>query len=286
MEQLTPSVYTETKIRGCNPSMVLTDEGSVFIDTAQWISTLLEMRKFALEKGPIRYLINTESHIDHIFGNHWFAGESLVIGHEKLHETFWKIPPSFNMTTYDYSVDIIDRQDHEALDLMPSQEDYIINMPQITFNDRMKFTLGGKTFELYYTPGHSDANIMVYVPEEKVAFVGDLIFNKCQIWLHSCDPDALFRSLDFLDTFDVDYIVPGHGDVCGKDAIYQNKNLLYDWFSAVSDAVAKGWSKEECVKRISFADRYPVDIGQADAMDYIQEKNVEVAYDYVTGKLK
>ena len=61
--------------------MVLTDEGSVFIDTAQWISTLLEMRKFALEKGPIRYLINTESHIDHIFGNHWFAGESLVIGH-------------------------------------------------------------------------------------------------------------------------------------------------------------------------------------------------------------
>ena len=50
----------------------------MFIDTAQWLSTLLEMREFAKKRGPIRYLINTEAHIDHIFGNHWFAGESLV----------------------------------------------------------------------------------------------------------------------------------------------------------------------------------------------------------------
>ena len=81
MQMLTPNVYIETKIRGCNPGIVFTKEGAVFIDTAQWISTLLEMRKFAKEKGPIKYLINTEGHIDHIFGNHWFAGEATVIGH-------------------------------------------------------------------------------------------------------------------------------------------------------------------------------------------------------------
>ena len=50
MEMLTPNVYTETKIRGCNPSIVFTSEGSVFIDTAQWLSTLLEMRAFAKEE--------------------------------------------------------------------------------------------------------------------------------------------------------------------------------------------------------------------------------------------
>ena len=87
MEMITPNVYTETKIRGCNPSIVFTSEGSVFIDTAQWLSTLLEMREFAKKRGPIRYLINTEAHIDHIFGNHWFAGESLVVGHENLRQT-------------------------------------------------------------------------------------------------------------------------------------------------------------------------------------------------------
>ena len=64
MEQVTSNIYTETKIRGCNPSIVFTSEGSVFVDTAQLLSKLLEMRKFALERGPIRYLINTEVHID------------------------------------------------------------------------------------------------------------------------------------------------------------------------------------------------------------------------------
>ena len=98
MQQITKNVFTETEIRGCNPSIVFTSEGAVFIDTAQWITNLLEMRKFALERGPIKYLINTESHIDHIFGNHWFAGESLVIGHENLKKSFWKIPPAFNQT--------------------------------------------------------------------------------------------------------------------------------------------------------------------------------------------
>lgn len=148
MQQLTKNVYTETKIRGCNPSIVFTSEGAVFIDTAQWITTLLEMRAFAKQRGPIKYLINTESHIDHIFGNHWFAGECPVIGHETLKDTFWKIPPSFNMTTYDYSVDVLRRQDPEGLKHMPKEQDYIINPPSITFSERMSLKVGDHTFML------------------------------------------------------------------------------------------------------------------------------------------
>ena len=113
MEMITPSVYTETKIRGCNPSIVFTSEGSVFIDTAQWLSTLLEMREFAKKRGPIRYLINTEAHIDHIFGNHWFAGESLVVGHENLKNIFWTVAD--DKPCYEYSVDVLERQDPAAL---------------------------------------------------------------------------------------------------------------------------------------------------------------------------
>ena len=218
MEQLTKNVYTETGIRGCNPSIVFTKEGSVFIDTAQWITPLLQMRKFALDRGPIKYLINTESHIDHIFGNHWFAGECPVVGHEKILDTFWKIPPANKMTTYEYSLDVIKNQDPEGLKFMPSADEYIVNPPSIVFNDRMSIRLGAHTFALYYTPGHSDANISVFVPEERVVFVGDTVFAGCQIWLHSCDPDALFSSLNFLSTLDVDYIVPGHGPVIKKKA--------------------------------------------------------------------
>lgn len=284
MEQITKNVFTETKIRGCNPSIVFTSEGSVFIDTAQWITNLLEMRAFALEKGPIKYLINTESHIDHIFGNHWFAGECPVVGHEKLADTFWKIPASFNMTTYDYSVDVLRRQDPKGLPLMPKEEDYILNPPGITFSDRMTLKAGDHSFLLYYTPGHSDANISVFVPEERTVFVGDTVFSGCQIWFHTIDFDALFRTLDFLGTLDVDTIVPGHGPVVGKEYLFQQKAFLHEWLQTVGYGMAKGWSKDECVERISFADRCPVDIGQEEVMDYIQTYNVMACFDYLSAK--
>jgi cyclase len=284
MQQLTPNVYAETEIRGCNPGIVFTEEGSVFVDTAQWISTLLEMRAFALSRGPIRALINTESHIDHIFGHHWFAGECPVIGHENLAKTFWKIPEAFNQTTYDYSVDVIRRQDPEALSLMPSEEEYILNKPNVTFSDRLFFRLGDHDFKLYYTPGHSDANISVFVPQERVVFVGDTVFSECQIWLHTANFDDLFETLRFLRTLDVDYIVPGHGPVIGKEGLHEQEAFLYDWIATVAAGMAKGWCVDECVARISFADRCPVDIGQAEEMNYIQTHNVRVVYNYLKNK--
>ena len=200
MEMLTPNVYTETKIRGCNPSIVFTSEGSVFIDTAQWLSTLLEMREFAKKRGPIKYLINTEGHIDHIFGNHWFAGESLVIGHEKLKDIFWTVADE--KPCYEYSVDVLERQDPGALHLMPSKEDYIVNYPQITFSDHLTLKLGDTEFFLHHTPGHSDAQICVHVPKERVVFVGDTLFSSCQTWLHSANIGDLLKTLTFLEGLD------------------------------------------------------------------------------------
>lgn len=279
MEQLTQNVFVETKIRGCNPGIVFTSEGSVFIDTAQWISKLLEMRAFALKRGPIRYLINTEAHIDHIFGNHWFAGECPVIGHERLGEIFWTVPGT--MDAYDYSVDVLRRQDAASLPLMPSRERYVVNQPQIMFSEHMSLTVGDHHFLLYHTPGHSASQIAVHVPEERIVFVGDTVFSECQIWLHSADIDDLIRSLHFIRALDVDCIVPGHGPVTGKEGIDKQLAFIYEWIAEVGRGVASGWSLDECLARISFADRCPVDIGQDEMMDYIQRTNIVKAYNYV-----
>ena len=95
MEQITPNVYSFPGIRGCDPSMVLTSQGAVFIDTAQWITQLEQMIDFAKEKcGGVKYVINTESHIDHVFGNPYLkkAGAT-IISHEKMAASYYKIPP-------------------------------------------------------------------------------------------------------------------------------------------------------------------------------------------------
>jgi cyclase len=281
MDQVTQNVFVETKIRGCNPGIVLTREGSVFVDTAQWISKLLEMREFALQRGPIRYLINTHGHLDHIFGNHWFAGESIVIGHEKINETFWTA--AGDLDCYDISVDILIRQDPNFLNLMPTRENYIVNRPQITFSDRMTLQLGDHHFNLYHTPGHAVAQIAVHVPEERVVFAGDTVYSGCQTWLLSANIDQLIQSLQFLKTLDADIIVPGHGPVTDKTGIDRQIVFIYEWISEVGKGIAKGWTLEECVDRISFADRCPVDVGQEEKMAFIQRSNVIKVHQYLTG---
>ena len=282
LEKVTENVYTLTTIRGCNPSIVFTEEGAVFIDNAQWATTLKDMIDFAKARGPIKYLINTEAHIDHIFGNHWFAGVCPVVGHETL--DYIQAPGSLDM--YDYSVDVLTRQDPEGLKLMPSREDYILNLPpQITFSERMTMKVGRHTFNLYHTPGHSDAQIAVEIPEERVVFVGDSVFSGCQTWLHSANIGQLIKTLEFLGTLDVDFIVPGHGPVVTKDYLVEQKSFIYEWIAAVGNGIKKGWNLDECIKNISFADRYPMDIGQPEMMEYVQRTNVIKCYNYLKGTL-
>ena len=286
LEKITPNVVALTTRRGSDPGIVFTKEGSVFIDTAQLLTDLLGMIAYAKERGPIKYLINTEAHIDHIFGNHWFAGVCQVVGHVKMLDSFFMVPhePVDLGDGYDYSVDVLRRQDPEGLKLMPSRAEYIINKPQITFNDQMTLQVGDHHFHLFYTPGHSDCQSAVYVPEERVVFVGDTIFSGVQMWLHTADIDALINTLDFLASLDVDWIVPGHGPVVTKDYIVKQKTLIYDWLATVGAGMSKGWSLDECIKQISFAERFPVDIGQAEMMEYIQKYNVVKCYNYLLNK--
>ena len=286
IEQITPHVYTFTGIRGCDPSMVMTSEGAVFIDTAQWFTQLEQMIDFAKEKsGGVKYLINTESHIDHVFGNPYLkkAGAT-IIAQELMPNSYYKIPPAFNMTTYEYNLDLLKRQDPTKTGLLLPEGEEEIGKPDITFTDKLTLMVGDHTFVCYHTPGHSPEQSSVYCPEERVVFVGDNIFNNCQIWFHSIDFDALFKSLDWLQSLDVDYIIPGHGPVMGKECIAQNKQFIYQWLSTVGEAINKGWTREECIERINFADRCPVDIGQSECMEYISTNNARIAYDYIMRK--
>ncbi len=280
MEQVTKNIYTETKIRGCNPTVVFTTEGVVFIDNAQLITPLMETIEFAKERGPIKYLINTEPHIDHIFGNHWFKDEAITIGHNSLEKELWLVPGELD--AYDYSVDVLTRQDPEGLALMPPRGEYhMMKRPDITFDGHMTVSLGNTTFELYHTPGHAISQICVHIPEERVVIVGDTIFSEVQTWLHSADIGALLDTLDFLETLDVDYVIPGHGPVVSKDYIATQRDFVLEWISAVERGIEMGWSPEECVENIEFKSRYPMDIGQPEMMDYVQRTNVLKCYDYI-----
>lgn len=283
MRNVTENVFAETHIRGCNPGYVVTSEGVVVIDTPQLPTYAVKMRQEVEKRGPIRYLINTEHHVDHIVGNYYFRGAGIVISHIEVYKEFMVAYPEIN--PYAYAREAVSMDDPEGEAIFPDEETYFANCnkPTITFEGDMSIHLGNHTFELISTPGHTPGQIAVFIPEEKVVFTGDTIFNQCQTWLYASDVDRWLESLEALKSLDADHIVPGHGPVCTKKEIDVQKAFLLEWVTAVSVGISKGWSKEECVERISFLDRFPVDIGQEYMGEHVTTHNVAALFDKLTG---
>ena len=283
MLNVTENVFAETNVRGCNPGYVITSEGVVVIDTPQLPTHAVRMRQEVEKKGPIRYLINTEHHVDHIVGNYYFNGAGTVISHIEVYKEFMVAYPEIN--PYAYAKEAVTMDDPEGEAIFPDEETYFANCnkPTITFEGNMTIRLGDHTFELISTPGHTPGQIAVFIPEEKVVFTGDTIFNQCQTWLYASDVDGWLESLEVLKALDADHIVPGHGPICTKKEIDVQRAFLQEWVTAVSVGIAKGWSREECVERISFLDRFPVDIGQEYMGEHVTTHNVSALYDKLIG---
>lgn len=96
-------------------------------------------------------------------------------------------------------------------------------------------TIDKETFQIISTPGHSPGSICLYWPEEKALFTGDVIFSGGGIGrtdLAGGDGKQLKESIEKLASLDVEYLLPGHGDVVmGKDAVETNFEMIASqWF--------------------------------------------------------
>jgi cyclase len=282
MQQVTRNAWTDTTLRGCNPSFVTTSDGVVVIDTPQLPTKAVAMRHEAESHGPIRYLVNTEHHVDHIFGNHWFRGAGTVVHHQGVHDRFMVV--FADLDPFDYALEAIPTDDPDGAALVPDRETYYANLNKygIVFTGDATLHVGDHTFRLLHTPGHTPGQIAVHVPEERVVFTGDTVFSDCATWLMTSDIDQWVASLDRIRTLDVDHVVPGHGPVTTLAYLATQRAMLLEWQAAVAAAVAKGWSREETMARVSFADRYPVDIGQGYMMGHIQTQNAASLWDKLT----
>ena len=181
----------------------------------------------------------------------------------------------------------IPSDDPDGAAIFPDRETYYAdpNKGSIVFTGDLSLSVGDHTFRLLHTPGHTPGQVAVHVPERRVVFTGDTIFNGCQTWLMTSDVDQWIAALERIATLDVDHVVPGHGPVTTPAVLAVQRANLLDWVAAVSDAVARGWSRDETIARVNFADRYPVDIGQGYMMDHIQTLNAASLWDKLTAAI-
>jgi cyclase len=264
MQKITDNVYVENGFRGCNTSFVVTSEGVVVIDTPMVPQEARKWRDEIAKFGPVRYVINSEPHSDHISGNAYFEG--LVIGHEGTREAI--LHASVDELTNGLKM--------MAPDSLPLEAGFKFRPSDITFSQRMTLFLGKHTFQLINLPGHSPYQTAVYVPEERVVFTSDNVIQGMPFF-HQALPYEWLESLKKYQQLEVDKLVPGHGGVCDKSYLLEMSKIVQDWIEVVKEAIAGGMSQEEAQEKVMLLKRYP-DMAKDQRLQRLKRMNVGRLY--------
>jgi cyclase len=254
MRRVSENVYAEIYFWGCNPGFVVTGEGVVMIDTPQQPIDAVRWRERLQEYGPIRYLINTEPHVDHILGNAYFPGVE-VVGQVGLQARYEQAVPELTSAE---RLEIIKQADPDSVWLF-NHPDYPPNPPTRTFTDELTLHLGRHTIQCLHLPGHTAPQTGVYLPQEGVLFTGDNIFHRVKTFIQEADPWQWLATLKRIGEIDAALIVPGHGEPCDRGYIAEQAQIIEAWIGAVEDFVRRGLSEEQALKEPApTADPYPI----------------------------
>ena len=223
-----------------NAGFIVGEEGVVVIDTLMTPSlagSLMTVVRDVTQK-PIRYVINTHFHGDHVYGNQYFL-PTPIVGHENCKfdlDTKW----DSNFNRY---------WSREAL--RPELSRIVKTTPDVTFNDKMSIWLGSREIQLsFHGRAHSNSDILLYLPEEKVLFVGDLAVNKTLPAFPDGHITDWVSVLEQVDKVDTDTIVPGHGPVGTKAEFNEAKGLLNLLNTQIKSAFDNGATEDEACKNI------------------------------------
>ena len=191
---------------------------------------------------PIRYLVNSNYHGDHTFGNCAFPAETVIIQHRR-------------------TADLIPYHEEERRFMLPCVgndpkilEEVELRRADVVFDDYMRIDLGGKVVELhYFGPANTPGDTITYVPEAKVAWTGNMTGGNLVIALESDAPTYMNSIARFAQTLEVETLIPAHNPISGPELLGGYMQYLSDVTQAVRGANSAGWTLAETMERIPFA---------------------------------
>ncbi len=205
---------------GSNAGLVVGRDAALVIDTL--ISAkdadrfLADIRK--VTDKPVKYVVNTHHHLDHAWGNCQFVklGAAVIahqnaLSHAPEDATALAHPEQYGLTAKDL-------------------EGTTLQGPTTTFTDTKTIDLGDVTVELHYPgPTHTNDSITVYVPQDKVIFLGDILFSHYHPFLAEGDLTHWQQVLGELEQTPATKIIPGHGPVSSKADLQDMKTYLREF---------------------------------------------------------
>ncbi len=283
VRKITEHVFAEIYFWGCNPGFVTTRDGAFMIDTPQEPIDAVRWRERIRELGPIRHLVNTEPHPDHIRGNAYFPGVE-VIGQHLMVARYEQALPTI---TGPQTLETLKVADPDSVWLF-NHPDYPPNPPTRTFSDELRLQLGHQDIVLLHHPGHTPPQTSVHLPREGVAFTGDNVFYHCKTFVQEADPWQWLDALQKIGALDVETIVPGHGEPCDKRYLADQAQILHNWIGVVEDYVRRGLTEDESVAEPLDVQRtidpYPIGQRLFPRSDWVTEANVRNVYRHVVAR--
>ena len=208
LRELSDGIYSYLQLDGSwglnNAGFLVGEEGVLVIDTC---FTEARSRAFldairGVTDRPLRTLVNTHHHGDHTHGNYLLPAAT-IIGHELCRQTMIETG-------------------HATTVFFPGVEwgDFEIAPPFVTFQDRLNLYVDDLRVEaIYVGPAHTTNDVVYWIPERKLLFAGDLVFNQGTPFVVMGSVTGSLVALERLKALGAETIVPGHGDICGPEVL-------------------------------------------------------------------
>jgi len=261
----------------CNAAIILLDDTVLVVDTHSKPSAaraLIEQIKKLTDK-PVRYVVNTHFHWDHYQGNQaypssWPAGVEIISseatranieqrGIPRVKHEIVTMPQEIENLKNDLDMaSDLEQKEQLRVNLLQA-ETYLaelksmqVTLPSVTFDHSLILHRPSKTVEiLWLGNAHTNGDVFVYLPREKVLVTGDALHGWTP-YMGDSYPFDWIQTLDAAEKLDFDQVIGGHGDVMpGKERFDLWKHYFRDLMDEVAQAYARGASLEDAEKVVS-----------------------------------
>ena len=246
---------------GSNSGFVIGDDGVAVIDTFQDAAAakqlLAEIQK--LTKLPVKFVVNTHYHLDHVAGNGVFAETgAVVIGHRNVRGWIH----TENLKFF-------------GKDIKPEQKAMVEGLvaPNLIYDSAIELFLGSRRIVVRYYPGHTGGDSVVFVPDAQVVFCGDLFWRKTLPNLIDGTTDK-WAATDAKLAAEVPKgtFIPGHGDVGNAADVQEFAGYINDLRAMMAQPVQDGLMGDVLINAVmpGLKQKY----GTWNFFDYFAKRNI------------
>jgi glyoxylase-like metal-dependent hydrolase (beta-lactamase superfamily II) len=231
-------IYAAQPIAGqgaaCNAGIIALGNQTLVFDTFLTPTAALELRQAAeeLTNAPVKLVVNSHYHASHIGGNQVFDptttvmattatrqlmaeyGPQQIAWHHHHHQSRLAELEAAALNAKGAAQAVAQQQVAQYRQLIVALPQMIVRLPDMTFDQHMILHGSERRVEIRtYGGGHTQSDTILYLPDDGIVFLGDLLSTKRHPFLCDGDPGELPRILDLITRLDPVAIVPGHGDV-------------------------------------------------------------------------